>query len=274
MSIEVTCPNGHLLRVKSEFAGRSGLCPNCNARIDVPKAAPVSEDDLLTVLAPPSPVPRPSASVAPPAPHIADTRVASAQPTRTGHVHQPHVAGDKPLTGRSEARRPGDSAILQRKRVCPKCCQIVPFSHSVCPHCNTSLSGWSFPLPDDAGGQENKRSLCRFLGVRKLGSVTIIRFGEHRILDEASVKKFGDELFQVAERSDCKNVLLNFTGVEGLSSAMLGVMLMLRKKINEKQGKLKLCLVGPQIMEVFHATKLGKIFEILGTEQQALHAFG
>ncbi len=102
----------------------------------------------------------------------------------------------------------------------------------------------------------------------------VIRFGEHRILDEASVKKFGDELFQVADRGDCKNVLLNFTGVDGLSSAMLGVMLMLRKKIDAKQGKLKLCLVGPEIMEIFHATKLGKIFEILGTEQQALHAFG
>jgi anti-anti-sigma factor len=129
-------------------------------------------------------------------------------------------------------------------------------------------------LPEEAATDAKSRSLCHFLGVRKVGGVTIIRFGEHRILDEASVKKFGDELFQVAERSDCKNVLLNFTGVDGLSSAMLGVMLMLRKKINEKQGKLKLCLVGPPIMEVFHATKLGKLFEILGTEQQALHAFG
>ena len=45
----------------------------------------------------------------------------------------------------------------------------------------------------------------------------IVRFGEHRILDEASVKKFADELFQVAERNDCQNVLLNFMGVVGLS---------------------------------------------------------
>ena len=52
-------------------------------------------------------------------------------------------------------------------------------------------------------------------------------------------------------------------------------MLMLRKKISQKLcGKLKLCLVGPQIMEVFHATKLGQIFDILGAEQQGLKAFG
>jgi anti-anti-sigma factor len=273
MSIEVTCPNGHVLRVKREFAGRSGLCPNCQARIDVPKAAPVSEDDLLTVLGPPRPVPRPAASGGPPAPHhLADTQVASAQPTRAAHAHQPNALDDERQP--RKPRGPGDSALLRRRRVCPKCCQIVPFAHNVCPHCNTSLSGWSFPLPEESGGEEKCRSLCHFLGVRKHGSVMVIRFGEHRILDEASVKKFGDELFQVADRGDCKNVLLNFTGVDGLSSAMLGVLLMLRKKINEKQGKLKLCLVGPEIMEIFHATKLGKLFEILGTEQQALHAFG
>jgi anti-anti-sigma factor len=270
MSIEVKCPNGHVLRVKREFAGRSGLCPECRVRIDVPQAAPVSEDDVLTVLGPPRPAPRP---IAPPAPHhLAETQIATAQSTRVVPARSPQSVLDEPEVRKPKS--PGDSTLLRRKRVCPKCCQIVPFAHSTCPHCNTSLSGWSFPLPEEATGQENNRSLCRFLGVRKHGVVMVIRFGEHRILDEASVKKFGDELFQVAERSDCKNVLLNFTGVDGLSSAMLGVLLMLRKKINEKQGKLKLCLVSPAIMEVFHATKLGKIFEILGTEQQALHAFG
>ena len=277
MSIEVTCPNGHILRVKREFAGRSGLCPNCQSRIDVPWAAPLSEDDLLTVLGPPRPVPRPvsqsAASGGPPAPHLlAETQIATAQQTRAAHAQQPHALANEPQSRKPKSQ--GDSALLRRSRVCPKCCQIVSFSHNVCPHCDTSLSGWSFPLPEESGGVEKNRSLCHFLGVRKQGSVMVIRFGEHRILDEASVKKFGDELFQVAERGDCKNVLLNFTGVDGLSSAMLGVLLMLRKKIDAKQGKLKLCLVGREIMEIFHATKLGKLFEILGTEQQALHAFG
>ena len=55
MSIKVVCPNGHALQVKDEFAGKSGLCPHCKARITVPKPEPeaVSEDDLLAVLGPP-----------------------------------------------------------------------------------------------------------------------------------------------------------------------------------------------------------------------------
>ena len=139
--------------------------------------------------------------------------------------------------------------------------------------CHTPLSAWTFPLPDEDAAQESSRASCHYLGLRKQGDVLVIRFGEHRILDELTVKKFGDELFQVADRPDCRNVLLNFFGVVGLSSAMLGIMLMLRKKMSQKPGKLKLCQVGPEIMDVFHATKLGQLFEILGTEQQGLKAF-
>ncbi len=77
----------------------------------------------------------------------------------------------------------------------------------------------------------------------------------------------------MADRPDCHNVLLNFIGVVGLSSAMLGIMLMLRKKMGQKPGKLKLCHVGPEIKDIFHATKLGQLFEVLDSEQQALKAF-
>ena len=101
----------------------------------------------------------------------------------------------------------------------------------------------------------------------------MIRFGEHQILNEQTIKKFADELFQVAERPDCRNVLLNFVGVVGLSSGMLGIMLMLRKKMGLKAGTVKLCQVGPEIMDVFQATQLGQLFEILVSEYEGLRAF-
>lgn len=271
MSIEVTCPNGHSMRVKNEFAGKTGLCPYCQARIAVPNAAVsksgsagLSEDDLLAVLRPP----RPATGTA-----VADTPPPQQAGAKVPQPHWPQGQAPHDQTAKHAAADPLSEVFVHRRRVCPKCCEIVSFSSKECPVCGTSLSGWSFPMPDESSGQESRKALCRYLGLRKQGDVMIVRFGEHRILDEACVKKFADELFQVAERNDCQNVLLNFTGVVGLSSAMLGIMLMLRKKINQKRGKLKLCLVGPEIMDIFHATKLGQIFDILGTEQQGLKAF-
>ena len=38
MSIQVTCPNGHRLRVKNRFAGKAGDCPYCRAKVRVPAA--------------------------------------------------------------------------------------------------------------------------------------------------------------------------------------------------------------------------------------------
>jgi anti-anti-sigma factor len=284
MSIEVTCPNGHSMRVKTEFAGKSGLCPYCKARIAVPDMSTIrvasgstglSEDELLAVLGPPRPAPRTVVAEAPPH-QVAKPAQAQAgvPPPHWPQSPQPETSDPHDEPVKESSANPLGAAFVHRRRVCPKCCEIVPFASKECPHCHTSLSGWSFPLPDESGGQEGRKAMCHYLGLRKQGEVMIVRFGEHSILDEACVKKFADELFQVADRADCQNVLLNFTGVVGLSSAMLGVMLMLRKKISQKRGKLKLCLVGPEIMDIFHATKLGQIFDILGTEQQGLRAFG
>ena len=266
MSIKVICPNGHALQVKSEFAGKSGLCPHCKARIAVPKPEPaaVSEDDLLEVLGPPRVVHR------------------MAVPSEPAH-HPPAAPKEEPakqLSAKEKPKKPAPaeqdatgSSLLRRKKVCPRCCEIISVTYANCPDCHTPLSAWTFPLPADVAAQENSRASCHYLGLRKQGDVLVIRFGEHRILDELTVKKFGDELFQVAERADCRNILLNFFGVVGLSSAMLGIMLMLRKKMSQKPGKLKLCQVGPEIMDIFHATKLGQLFEIMASEQQGLKAF-
>ncbi len=266
MSIKVTCPNGHALQVKSEFAGKSGLCPHCKARIVVPQPErqAVSEDELLELLGPPRVVPRSTVATEPPPHH-----------PPAGHKDEPKKEEPKTQEPKKEgAAAPTGSSLLRRKKVCPKCCQIISVEHADCPLCHTSLSEWTFPVPDENTAREtSSRASCHFLGLRKQGTVLVIRFGEHRILDELSVKKFGEELFHVADRPDCQDLLLNFTGVVGLSSTMLGVLLMLRKKMGQKPGKLKLCQVGPEIMDVFHATKLGQLFEILGSEQQGLKAF-
>jgi len=56
MSIRVTCPNGHHLKVKDSLAGRVGLCPMCHAKVRVPELSKVvSEDDILGFLGPHDP---------------------------------------------------------------------------------------------------------------------------------------------------------------------------------------------------------------------------
>jgi len=52
MGIKVSCPNGHTIKVKDSFAGKTGLCPACKARITVPEISRkgLSEDAILGIL--------------------------------------------------------------------------------------------------------------------------------------------------------------------------------------------------------------------------------
>ncbi|MFM7138167.1 MAG: STAS domain-containing protein, partial [Planctomycetota bacterium] len=67
--------------------------------------------------------------------------------------------------------------------------------------------------------------------------------------------------------------LLDFEGVELLSSAALGKLITFDRKVKTSKGRLKMCGVAPGILEVFQVTKLDKVFDIRPDAAKALAAF-
>src|SRR6476620_845748 len=113
----------------------------------------------------------------------------------------------------------------------------------------------------------------RRLEVEPIGDVTVVNFIDRKILDEQNIQIIGEQLFSLADVDGRRKILLNFGNVEYLSSAALGKLITLNKKLQQAQGKLILCNIDPQIHEVFEITKLDKFFKIMKEEQQALQAF-
>ena len=113
----------------------------------------------------------------------------------------------------------------------------------------------------------------RRIDVSKVGDVTVVKFIDKKILDEASIQELGLELFGLIEQLNRKSILLNFTGVEFLSSAALGKLITLDRKIKAAKGRLKMCNIRPEIFEVFQITKLNKVFDIRKEEAEAIAAF-
>ncbi len=111
------------------------------------------------------------------------------------------------------------------------------------------------------------------LEVSEVGDVSVVRFVERRILDAANIESLGDELFALVETDQRKQLLLNFTGVEFLSSAALNKLIILDKKVKSHGGKLVLCDLRQEIKEVFAITRLDQLFTISSTEQKALKEF-
>ena len=68
-------------------------------------------------------------------------------------------------------------------------------------------------------------------------------------------------------------LLLSFANVEHMSSAALGMLITLNKKVAEASGVLKLSDIAPQIYEVFRITRLNQLFDISDTAENAVASF-
>ena len=113
----------------------------------------------------------------------------------------------------------------------------------------------------------------RRLEVEDIGDVTVVNFVDRRILDEQNIQIIGEQLFSLVDEVGRRKILLNFGNVEFLSSAALGKLIALHKKLQAVGGRLILCNIDPEIYEVFEITRLDKFFTIQKEEQAALQAF-
>lgn len=106
------------------------------------------------------------------------------------------------------------------------------------------------------------------------GDYVVVTFLVERMLDETVIQEIGDELFDLVENKGRKHLILNFTNVKYLSSAALGKLITLNKKIQATGGRLVLCSISPEIYEVFKITQLNKFFEIEKDDLSALRQVG
>lgn len=109
--------------------------------------------------------------------------------------------------------------------------------------------------------------------VEEKGDVTIVRFKESDILDQINIQEIGEEMYSVVESTPNLKLVVDFQGVEYLSSTALGKLITLKKKVEAAKGKLRLAAIKPEIMEVFRITRLDTIFEITNDVTEALERF-
>ena len=108
---------------------------------------------------------------------------------------------------------------------------------------------------------------------QNVGDVAVVSFSQDHILDAVMIEKMGASLKALVDGEPRSKFVLDFDGVEYLSSAALGMLISLQKKVALKGAKLKLSGIKDSIMEVFHITKLDEVFDIYRTESAAVEAF-
>ena len=110
MSIQVSCPRGHALKVSDAMAGKVGLCPICKARVRVPQVRyeDLSEDAIMGFLG------ERGSPGAKPAKPEGNSKGAETQ--------TPHERTGPP------------------KKICQKCNEEISAGTHICPFCHTYIA--------------------------------------------------------------------------------------------------------------------------------------
>jgi len=96
--------------------------------------------------------------------------------------------------------------------------------------------------------------------------VTIVTFDEENILEDQQIRKLERALMPVIRDNQQKRLVLNFAKVKFMSSAFLGLLVKIHKRVVEADGRLQLYNLDPKIQKVFEITQLVKVFDIVRSE--------
>src|SRR5438105_2196916 len=106
-----------------------------------------------------------------------------------------------------------------------------------------------------------------------IGDVTVIRVKTAHVQDEDAIRAVFDFIHKLLTDHGRKQIVLNIADADFLPSTGLGKLVMLSRKLQSVQGRLALCHLAPLVQESLEHTRLTPLFNIYGTEAEALASF-
>ena len=116
-------------------------------------------------------------------------------------------------------------------------------------------------------------SYYRWLEIEQVGDVTVVRFTTRTILGNDAIEAIGGQLLGLVEQAGCRQFVLNLENVESVSTAMVGKLVGVHRRLEAAHGRLVLCRLGPFLVEIFKVLNLGPLARVYGDEQEAVQSF-
>jgi anti-sigma B factor antagonist len=111
------------------------------------------------------------------------------------------------------------------------------------------------------------------LNIQQIGDVAVVRFLDPRITDPMEIEELGRQLYRVLELKNCSKVVVDFSPVEFLSSATIGKLISLHRKIKVCKWRLRLCNLRQEVRDLLHFCGLERVFEIREDQPAAIASF-
>ena len=125
---------------------------------------------------------------------------------------------------------------------------------------------------DEKSRPEAELHLKQVVDFKTVGSVTVVRFLEKRLLDAGDIALIGEKLLRLVD-SGCRRLLISFAEVDYVSNGALSALLAVRRKMLQAQGVLRLCDLNDNVQEHLSVRQFHKLFDIRADEASALQQF-
>lgn len=112
------------------------------------------------------------------------------------------------------------------------------------------------------------------LTVRRSTDAFVVGCKAPKIVEQQMIEEIGTALGDLVKNESSLKVVLDFSGVNHLSSGALGMLVTLYKDTVARDGSMKISSISPQIAEVFKITRLSKFFDVYENSDQAVASFG
>lgn len=111
------------------------------------------------------------------------------------------------------------------------------------------------------------------LKIEQENGVTVIIIHTPRVMVDMGESLENEVVHEMLKSANPK-ILLDFSDVQFISSAILGKLIKLNARVAvERNGQFKICKLSDRIAEVFRITGLEKLFQIYKTKAEALADF-
>jgi len=100
---------------------------------------------------------------------------------------------------------------------------------------------------------------------KRLERYVLVQFHQEMLSDEINVDQLGHELTAVVEQPGWQRIIISLQNVAHITSSVLGKLIHLHRQLQRKEGKLALCELSDNVMEIMETSRLDTYFSIFSS---------
>jgi anti-sigma B factor antagonist len=103
--------------------------------------------------------------------------------------------------------------------------------------------------------------------------VRVVGFRDRQLFDDRTVREVAEQVHAATPATGPINLILDFSGVDLVSSSLLGKLILLQRRVDASGGVLRLCEMSNVVRSVFKTSNLDRLFAIDRDRRESLEAF-